>query len=136
MEFHYKITGILLIALALLHIIFPKYFHWDSELKPLSLINKQMMIIHTFFIALTVLLMGILCLVSAHELVTSSLGKIISLGLGIFWGLRLVIQFFGYSPQLWKGKIFETFVHILFSFVWLYLTTVFFYVGLNFNGYN
>ena len=125
MEIHFKITGVLLIALALVHIFFPKYFNWDKELKYLSLINRQMMTIHTFFIALTVLLMGLLCLTSSAELIETNLGKKISLGLGVFWTVRLFIQFFGYSTDLWKGKKFETFMHIIFSLLWTYLSIIF-----------
>jgi hypothetical protein len=125
MEIHFKIIGILLIALAFVHIVFPKYFNWDKELKSLSLINRQMMTVHTFFIALTVLLMGLLCLTSSAELIETNLGKKISLGLGVFWTVRLVIQFFGYSSDLWKGKKFETFMHIIFSLLWTYLSIIF-----------
>jgi hypothetical protein len=125
MEMHLKIIGFLLIALSLVHVIFPKYFNWDKELKSLSLINRQMMTVHTFFIALTVLLMGLLCLTSSAELTETSLGKKISLGLGIFWTIRLIIQFFGYSTDLWKGKKFETLMHITFSLLWAYLSAVF-----------
>ena len=112
-------------SLALFHVVFPKYFNWKEELKSLSLINKQMMTIHTFFIALVVFLMGLLCLTSARELIETNFGKIISLGLGIFWSLRLVIQFFGYSTKLWKGKPLETIIHILFSVLWIYLSIIF-----------
>ena len=125
MELHIKIIGAILMALALVHIIFPKYFNWKEELKPLSLINRQMMTIHTLFIAIIVFLMGLLCLTSATELVTTSLGKTITLGLAIFWTVRLYIQFFGYSAALWKGKVFETTVHITFSGFWIYLSVVF-----------
>ncbi|MES2558309.1 MAG: hypothetical protein V4590_01110 [Bacteroidota bacterium] len=125
MHLHLKIIGVLLVVLALIHIIFPKYFNWDKELKSLSLINRQMMNIHMFFIALTVLLMGVLCLTSSSELIETALGKKISLGLGVFWMIRLYIQFFGYSSVLWKGKTFETSIHILFSALWLYLSIVF-----------
>ena len=125
MEIHFKIIGVLLIALALAHIVFPKYFNWDKELKSLSLINRQMMTVHTFFIALTVLLMGLLCLTSSAELIETNLGKKISLGLGIFWTVRLFVQFFGYSIDLWKGKKFETIVHILASIFWAYLSLIF-----------
>ncbi|MBT6514177.1 MAG: hypothetical protein HOK65_05360 [Crocinitomicaceae bacterium] len=125
MILHFKIIGFLLMGLALVHIIFPKYFNWKEELKSLSLINKQMMTIHTFFIALVVFLMGLLCLTSATELIETRLGKTISLGLGIFWSLRLIIQFFGYSTKLWKGKRFETIIHIFFSGLWIYLSIVF-----------
>lgn len=125
MEIHFKIIGVLLIALAGVHIFFPKYFNWDKELRSLSLINRQMMKVHTLFISLTVLLMGLLCLTSSAELIQTNLGKKISLGLGIFWTVRLFTQFFGYSTDLWKGKKFETFMHIMFSLLWTYLSIIF-----------
>ncbi len=131
MEIHLKIIGCVLIVLALIHTIFPKYFHWDKELKMLSLINQQMMKIHTFFIAFTVFLIGILCLTSSSELIQTSLGRKISLGLGVFWSIRLIIQFFGYSPLLWKGKTFETLVHIAFSLLWAYLSITFVWIAIH-----
>ena len=125
MQLHFHIIGISLMILALIHIVFPKYFNWKEELKSLSLMNKQMMTIHTFFIALIVFLMGLLCLTSAGELTGTKLGKTVSLGLGIFWAIRLFVQFFGYSSKLWRGKPFETLIHIVFSGFWMYLNGVF-----------
>lgn len=125
METHIKIIGVLFMALALVHVIFPRYFHWKEELKSLSLINRQMVKVHTFFIALVVFLMGLLCLTSATALIETKLGKIISFGLGIFWTIRLIVQFFVYSPELWKGKTFETTIHIIFSGMWVYLSVIF-----------
>jgi hypothetical protein len=130
MELQLKIIGFLLILLAIVHVIFPKYFDWKNQLRTLSLINREMMYIHTFFIAFTVLLMGILCITSSPELVMTRLGNKICLGLGIFWGTRFLIQFFGYSSQLWKGKSFETIVHVLFSLLWGYLTFIFLKIGI------
>ena len=131
MEIHLKIIGILLMTLAFLHIFFPKYFNWKEELKQLSLINRQMMTVHTFFIAFVVFLIGLLSLVAANELTETKLGKMVSLGLGIFWGTRLVFQLFVYSPKLWKGKKFETIIHIIFSIFWIYLTSVFLWIAFN-----
>lgn len=125
MEPHLEIIGILLIALALLHVVFPRYFKWNEELKGVSLVTRQILHVHTFFIALTVFLMGLLCVTSARALTTTPLGRRIALGLFIFWFCRLVLQFFGYSSKLWKGKPFETFVHIMFSLLWIYLSAVF-----------
>lgn len=130
MELHYKFIGITLIMLAFVHAFFPKYFKWKEELKHLSLINRQMMLVHTFFIALVLFLMGILCIVAPNELIETKLGKIISIGLGIFWATRLFFQFFIYSATLWKGKTFETIIHILFIILWSYLSVVFFYTAL------
>jgi hypothetical protein len=125
MEVHFKIIGVLLILLSLIHMIFPRYFNWKQELGSLSLVNRQMMTIHTFFIALVLFLMGLLCLTSVKDLVETKLGRTVTLGFGIFWVFRLVIQFFGYSPELWKGKTFETAIHILFTVLWIYLSVVF-----------
>jgi hypothetical protein len=125
MNIHLKIIGLLLMALGLIHIFFPKYFNWDKELKSMSLINSQMMTVHTFFIAFTVFLMGLLCFTSATELIETNLGRKIALGFGIFWTVRLFIQFFGYSTELWKGKTFETTMHIIFSILWTYLSFIF-----------
>lgn len=121
-----QIIGFLLMFLAVIHIGFPKYFKWKIELKSLSLINSQMMTTHTFFIALTVFLMGLLCVTSASELIETALGKKISLGFGVFWLIRLFFQLFVYSPKLWKGKKFETAMHIIFTAFWIYMSWLFF----------
>jgi hypothetical protein len=124
-----EIAGGLLVLLALLHIGFPRYFRWGEELASMSLINREMMYIHAFFLALVVLLIGILCLLAADDLVHTPLGRKIDLGLALFWMIRLLVQFFGYSSAHWRGKRFETLVHVLFSLLWIYLTVIFLLAG-------
>lgn len=131
MNLHLQIIGSLLVLLALVHLIFPGYFNWKEELKYMSLINRQMMVVHTFFIALVVLLIGLLCLTSPTDLQETRLGKTISFGLAFFWCTRLIFQLFIYSPELWKGKKLETSVHILFTILWLYMTGTFLWIALN-----
>ena len=130
MDLQIKIIGSLLILLAMLHLIFPKYFNWKQELSSLSLVNRQIMYVHTFFIAFVVFLMGLLCLTSSTDLITTILGRRMCLAMGIFWAVRLYIQLFGYSSKLWRNKLFETSVHICFSVLWIYLSTVFLLVYL------
>lgn len=125
MELHLKIIGSCLILLGLVHAIFPRQFNWKQELSSLSIVNREMMYVHTFFIAITLFLVGLLCLTSSTDLISTTFGKRVSLGLGIFFSLRLLIQFFGYSSKTWKGKLFETTVHILFSIFWTYITAIF-----------
>jgi hypothetical protein len=125
MDLQLKIAGCLMLLLALSHVAFPKYFRWKKDFAAVSLVNRQMMYIHTFFIALLLLLIGLLCLTSADDLLHTRLGHRIALGLGIFWGIRLVLQFWGYSAVHWRRKGFETFVHILFVVLWTYLSVVF-----------
>ena len=87
MENHLKIIGYLFVLLAFIHIFFPKYFHWKNELKDLSLINKQMMEVHTFFIALFVFGNGLLNILCASDLVNNPLGKKYLLDY-LFFGLQ------------------------------------------------
>ena len=125
-----RVIGFALVVLALLHAAFARYFNWRVEFAPVSLINRQMMYVHTFFVAFMVLLMGVLCLTSAPDLLATPLGRRVALGCGVFWLARLLIQFFGYSPELWRGKRFETVVHVVFIGFWSYLSAVFLLVGL------
>jgi hypothetical protein len=131
MEIHYKIIGALLIFLAAIHLFFPRYFEWKVQLQSLSLINRQMMTVHTFFIAFAVFLTGLLCLLCATELVNTNLGKTMSLGLGIFWAVRLFFQLFIYSRDLWRGRKLETTIHVLFTVLWIYFSTVFIWTSIS-----
>lgn len=125
MILHLHVVGYLLMALALIHSVFPTYFNWKNDLQPLSLINRQMMYVHTLFIAFVVFLMGVLCVTSARDLLETTLGHRVAFGLFIFWLIRLVVQFVGYSSRLWRGKRFETGVHVAFVVLWVYICWVF-----------
>lgn len=131
MELHLKIIGILLIILGIIHIGFAKYFNWKLELSNLSLINRQMMQTHTFFIALTVFLMGILCFCCAEDLTQTHLGRKISIGMAVFWTCRFFFQLFVYSPKLWRKKRFETIIHVLFTLLWIYFSLIFWKIAIS-----
>lgn len=126
MVFQIKIIGYLLILLSCIHVIFPRYFNWEIDLAPLQLINRSMMKVHTFFIALTVGMMGLLCVVETEDLLQTDLGRKVCLGLGVFWFIRLIFQLFIYPSLLWKGKKFETVIHVLAILFWSFLAYSFF----------
>lgn len=125
-----QITGALLVILGLAHAAFPRHFRWREESVNLSLLTRQILYVHTGFIGLTVFLIGLLSATCAHDLSNTPLGKRICFGLAAFWGIRLIVQFIGYSPDLWRGKRFETIMHILFSVFWAWLTTLYLLVAL------
>lgn len=129
MWIHLKIIGWLLMLLSLLHVFVPGYLNWKKDLAPLSLMNRQMMQTHMIFIAITVFAIGLLCVSSTEDLLTTPLGQKLCLGLAVFWALRLFFQFFVYSSELWRGKRFETFIHVLAVGFWGYMVVVFGMVG-------
>ena len=57
--------------------------------------------------------MGLLCVTSADAMASTDLGRRASQGFAMFWGVRLLIQLFGYSPELWRGKRFETAARVM-----------------------
>lgn len=123
---HIRIAGVGLLALAACHLFFGKHLNWKEECGRMSLLNRQIFYVHCFFIALTVGLMGALSLLCAPALVQPSpLARAVLIGLTLFWGLRLLFQWFVYDATLWRGHQFNTLMHIVFSCVWLYLTTVY-----------
>lgn len=120
-----EIAGWGMLLLGVVHVFFPKHFDWKTDLAQLSLINRQMAEVHMFFVAFFVALMGLLCITSANLLLHTGLGRRVSLGISIFWGARLLVQHFWYSPRLWRGKPFETIVHVVFTMIWLTLVVLF-----------
>jgi len=133
MELHLKIIGCILVVMAFIHFDLPKRFNWLTELSSLHLFNRQVMYVHTFFVAFMVFLIGLLCLFSSADMANTRLGHQVSFGLFLFWVTRLYFQFFVYSPVLWRGKKFETTIHVLFIILWSYLSIVFFFNSIVFN---
>jgi len=125
-ELHLCIAGALQIALALLHIAFPRRFHWKEELARLSPLNRQIFLVHTFFICLVLVMIGSLSLLAPSALLEPTrLSRLVLGGFSAFWGLRLLCQWFVYDPALWRGQTVNTVVHVLSTLLWLYLTAVY-----------
>jgi hypothetical protein len=118
---HLRIAGVLQIVLSLAHLLFPARFHWHEELARLSLLNRQIFWVHTFFIMLVLVLFALLSLLAAEELVRpGKLPRLVLGGIGVFWATRLLFQFFVYDSTLWRGITFNTVAHIGFSGLWAY----------------
>jgi len=125
-DLHLKIVGTLLVLLGVAHRYFPKRFGWKDELARLSLLNPQIFLVHTFFIALTLVLMGSITALYAKALLEPSpVNRAILACAAIFWACRLFVQFFVYDSKLWQGNTFNTWMHVLFSFFWIYLVATY-----------
>ncbi|MEO6323364.1 MAG: hypothetical protein ABIT01_00650 [Thermoanaerobaculia bacterium] len=123
---HLRITGVLLLALATLHFALPKRLGWDEDLARLTLVNRQIFLVHTFFIVLVLVMMGVLSLFFGPVLVAPTpLARLVLGGLTLFWLIRLVMQWLVYDPSLWRGDRFNTRVHYAFTALWIYFSTVY-----------
>ena len=121
-----RAAGVLLAALAVVNLFVPSRFDWRTDLSRVSLLNRQIFQAHSVFLVLILALSSALLLTSADALLEPSrLSRAILLGLTIFWGLRMVMQWFFYSSDIWRGNRFFTTMHVVFSMTWIYLTGVF-----------
>jgi len=125
LSMHFRFAGVVLLALAAVHFAFPRWFNWKEELARLSLLNRQIFVVHTYFIMLTVSLFGLLSLVMTEDLLSGSrLARAVLLGMAVFWGFRLYCQFCIYSPELWRGRRLNTLAHLGAALLWFYLTVI------------
>ncbi len=119
LELALRLAGCSLIGLAAMHLWFPKHFRWVEEFSRVSLLNRQIFYVHCFFLCLVLVAMGALCALAPEALLTPTpLGRLVSSGLVIFWLLRLVVQWFVFDHRLWRGKPFETAMHIGATILW------------------
>ena len=123
---HVQIVGALLLMLGLAHAFFPRYFGWAKELAPLSLLTRRIFQVHSFFIALVVVLLGACSLFYADTLLQSTpLSRIFLAGIVLFWVCRLFVQFFVYDSTIWRGNRLYTSMHIAFSMLWIYVVVTY-----------
>jgi len=123
---HLRTVGVLMALLALVNVFVPRRFKWREEMAGLSLLNRQIFQVHAMFLILILALFAALLLTSAAALLEPTpLARAILTGLTIFWGARMLTQWFYYSPAIWRGHRFHTVMHVLFSGLWVYVTGVF-----------
>jgi hypothetical protein len=124
--FNLRAAGVLLAVLVVVNLFVPSRFGWRADLSRISLLNRQIFQAHSVFLILTLGLSSALLLTSADALVEPSrLARALLLGLTIFWAVRMLMQWFFYSPDIWRGNRFFTAMHVAFSVAWVYMTAVF-----------
>ena len=123
--FHLRVVGVLMALLAIANLFVPGRFNWREELSRVSLLNRQIFQAHTIFIVLLIALMSALFLTCAEALLEPTrLSRAVLIGLTIFWGLRMLMQWCFYSPRVWRGNRFHTVMHGVFSIGWIYVTAI------------
>ncbi|MEX2216467.1 MAG: hypothetical protein WD768_20310 [Phycisphaeraceae bacterium] len=123
---HLRIVGVLLLVLLAMNVVVWKRYGWKAEIQRLELLTRQVFIVHSFFIMLTIAWFAAISLFYGEALLAPGpLAQVVLAGLVVFWGSRLIIQWFVYDSRLWRGRRMETFIHIAFSLMWAYFTLVY-----------
>ena len=121
-----RIAGTGLILLAILHIPIGRHLNWREDVAQLTPVNASIFHVHNFFICVVLVMMGLPCVFDPLMFLEKSRAGIwVSWSFATFWAIRLYFQWFVYKADLWRGKRMETWVHGLFTFVWIALTFLF-----------
>jgi hypothetical protein len=121
-----RLAGLGLILLAIMHVYIARELRWREELVRLSPVNASIFYVHSFFICLVLVTMGLPCLLEPVTfLEPSRAGAWLTWSFAGFWMIRLFCQFFVYAPELWRGKARETRLHYGFGCVCMCLTLLF-----------
>jgi hypothetical protein len=127
-ELHLRIAGVVFLALIALNLYIPRRFEWKRDLASLSLLNRQIFLVHAAFISIILALFAALVLLYTRPLLAPTpLARAVLAGLALFWFLRLLTQWLIYDWSLWRGRRLETAVHLVVTGVWGYLTATFAY---------
>jgi hypothetical protein len=121
------VAGFLHFGLLLAGFSVPRVLGWDSELKKVNPLTRQVVLVHGGFIILTIIGFGLLTLLAGRDLLSGNrLALLATLSIGLFWTGRLLIQVFYFDAAPWLTTRFLKigyrslyFVFAYFSFVYL-----------------
>jgi hypothetical protein len=126
LELHLKAVGVLILAIVCANFALPRHFGWRQELSRLSLLTRQIFIVHCLFIVITCTMFGLLALVHTPTLLQPTpLARLVLAGLTIFWTVRLFVQLFVYDTSLWRGNLGRTVLHVILTLTWAYFAGTF-----------
>ena len=84
--------GVFTAGFAVFHLAFWKLFHWRSQLVRLNRVNRAIMQVLNLSLTFVFALVAWLSIYYAGELTTTPLGRALTAGIALMWGLRAIEQ--------------------------------------------
>ena len=102
-------------CVAVLNLNLPRLMGWKPELTKMPLLLREVFQIHALFISITLTIFALLTGRFAHEIAVGAepVYRWLASGIGIFWGIRAILQVTYYSSSHWRGIPSRTAVHIV-----------------------
>jgi alginate O-acetyltransferase complex protein AlgI len=100
----------------------PAKLRWKEDLRKLTSFNRKLMWVHGGFAVLTIIAFGTLTLALHDEMLRGDRAALgLALFIGVYWALRISVDFFYYDHTDWpRGRGF-VFGHILLTSLFAYL---------------
>jgi hypothetical protein len=95
LEFLIFMGGVLHFGILLASARVPKALNWKASLGSLDRLSRQLIWVHGAFIVLVIVGFGLISVIYPSSLAAGSpLARGLCLFIAVFWGLRLLVQFF------------------------------------------
>ncbi|MCE9519947.1 MAG: hypothetical protein K8R87_10390 [Verrucomicrobia bacterium] len=132
LELWLRIVAVAQLALAALSLCLPRIMKWKPDIDRMSPLVRDVFEIHSWFIALTLVIWAVLTWQFAPEMAQAptQLSRWLCAAIGIFWGIRCVLQWTHYSPSHWRGNPLRTLIHWMLFFGYAAWTAVYFVAAL------
>ncbi|MCB9852168.1 MAG: hypothetical protein H6819_03660 [Phycisphaerales bacterium] len=95
-----RIGGAIQLAILIASVQVPRMLDWRGELANLKPFLRQLFYVYGAFIILTIVGMGVISIAFADEIAASpGLGRAFAAFVFVFWGIRLIVQFFVFDAR-------------------------------------
>ena len=101
----------------------PYRLQWKDDLAKLTAFNRKLMWVHGGFAVYTIIAFGVMSLVLHEEMVRGDRAALtLAFFIGLYWLLRIVVDFAYYSHQDWPAGTAFRIGHVLLSSLFLFLS--------------
>ncbi len=99
--------------IAILGPMIPHLLNWREPIARMPLLVREVFWVHTFFIGLTCAIFGLITWVFAADIAhpAHDMMRWFAFAVGLFWGIRCVMQWTFYSSAHWRGLADKTLAH-------------------------
>ncbi len=101
------------LIIACINMRLDKMLGWDKDLKSVPKLLQEVFVVHKWFISIILLIFGVITIRFAGDIANAEyeMTRWFAAGVGFFWGIRTLIQWFFYGWDNWRGKAKETAIH-------------------------
>lgn len=131
LELALRTAALAQLGIALLNFALVRLMKWKPDLDRLPLLIREVFHVHLIFISLTVATFAILTWRFAREMAadSSALAVWLAVAIGVFWGVRAVMQWTFYSRTHWRGNAARTLLHWLLFLGYGAFAALYLFVG-------
>jgi hypothetical protein len=121
-----RLVGVSLVLLGLAHVAMPRALAWSKQFGALDPLNRRIMYVHTLFIGLTCVLLGLAPLALTAELLSPApMSTAVLVAECGFWTARWCVQFTAFPPALWRHSRLHFAGYLGLSLLWTWIVAVF-----------